>query len=414
MTLGLYTDFGSVETLAPFLKACGYNALEFCNASTLHPPDKREGYHRKMVEGVRQAHRAGMRAYIIILSNVGPVLSADEPLEASHYSPRDKARMRVRLDAIAEEVKLLREADGFAFFAGDPGGDPARKADVRDCVAMARQVREIVAREAPKAQFIFNAWAIAAWDQWTSPHTVDFWEKETSLTRQVIAEPDWIGAGVGIEFPMHNAYRSLALKCYADAGKQAVVYPTRTEVDEIRGRGTTILWGWPYFLMDECDDGFTGGSWGAAQAEARYLHKVAADGRALGLNGMVGNLSWKSADCEVLNVYAFARFVRDPGATPAGVLREFAGVLAEEGSAGDLARVLAFIENHRTWHESLPVRDRLPDLDCGGLDTPEKAQESLRGVRFLERGAIPLPVKPAEYAAKLAQRLKVLAGDRRP
>jgi hypothetical protein len=43
-TLGLYIDFDSVPSLLPFLKTCGYNALEFCDASTLLDPQIWDDY----------------------------------------------------------------------------------------------------------------------------------------------------------------------------------------------------------------------------------------------------------------------------------------------------------------------------------------------------------------------------------
>ena len=71
------------------------------------------------------------------------------------------------------------------------------------------------------------------------------------------------------------------------------------------------VWGWPYFLIDECDDGYSGRSWAQTQLEIRSLHQIVAAGRDLKLNGMVGNLSTNSACAELVNVYAFARFCRE-------------------------------------------------------------------------------------------------------
>jgi len=413
-TVGLYIDFASVPELLPFVKACGYNTLEFCDASTLIAPADREGYHARMVQNLRLARGEGLRAYIILLSNVGPMQSAGESLESLHFPPRDERRMGKRLDAIAEEVRRLKDADGFIFFAGDPGGDPTKQADLRDCLAMARRVKAIVAREAPRSEFILNSWSIAAWDRWTSPFTVDFWEKETLLTEQVLNEANWIGPAVGIEFPMHNYYRTLALKCYADAAKAPRLFPSRAQVDELLRRGTGRLWGWPYFLIDECDDGFTGKTWGQVQAETRYLHKVVADARRLGLNGLVGNLSGRSVPNEILNVYAFARFAKSPSATACEVVRAFAGLIADDASANDLAAILAFIENHSSWQASMPPALRMPALGLGDLTTSEQALARLRTVQVRRETRIPLPVKPERYLDLIGDRLKALSPRQDP
>lgn len=410
-TVGLYIDFSSVEELLPFLKACGYNALEFCDASTLIPPADREHYHQRMAAGLDHAQKEGFRVYIILLSNVGPMRRADDPLESLHFPPRDEQRMRQRLGTITEEVRRVRAADGFVFFAGDPGGDPTKQAGIADCLSMAGQVKAIVNREAQRAEFIFNSWAIASWDGWPSPMSVDFWQTETKLTRQVISAPDWIGRSVGMEFPLHNYYRSLAQKCYADAGKEPPSFPSRADVEALRRRGTQRLWGWPYFLIDECDDGYTGKTWGQPQAETRYIHKIVGDARGLGLNGLIGNLSGRGVPAELLNAYAFARMARDASVTPKRAIDEFAATVAENESVETLAHVLAFVENRSSWQAATPAKYRLPDLDTGGLDSPSRALAGLRTVKPRGSTRIPLPIKPQTYLGGLAERLSVLSSQ---
>jgi hypothetical protein len=319
--------------------------------------------------------------------------------------------MSERLDFIRAAVERLRHADGFIFFPGDPGGDPGREADADDCLAMARSVRRIVHESAPEAEFIFNAWAIAAWQGFPSPFTVEFWDLEVEITRAVIGDPAFADPAIGIEFPLHNYYRSLALDLYAKAERTPPLCPTPEDVAVLRRRGLRHLWGWPYFLVDECDDGYRGETWGQAQSETRYLREVVAAGRRLGLDGMVANASTDGLHPEVLNLYAFARFCLEPELTPLAVIREFAGKLADRGSVEDLVHVLCFIENHCTWQDGLPVSRRLPDLPSAEVTDAEQALAALARVQPLAAARLPMPEAPSDYLKRLQSRLENLAAE---
>jgi hypothetical protein len=216
-----------------------------------------------------------------------------------------------------------------------------------------------------------------------------------------------------VEFPAHNSYRSLTLRIFRAAGIPPEPCPTAEEVRTLRARGIERLWAWPYFLLDEVDDGYIGSVWktyGQAQAETRYLHRLAGELRRLGCNGVIGNHGdTHSCRAEALNVYAFTRFGRDPAATPAGVIDEFAGHVADEATQDALAQVLRFIENHSSWQASLPPEDRLEDFDCGDLASAAEALRRLNQVTSRTHPTFPLPEPPADYLQRLRQRLEVLA-----
>jgi len=148
------------------------------------------------------------------------------------------------------------------------------------------------------------------------------------LTRALLDEPGLVGAGVGIEFPLHSYYRSLALKCYRDRGQPPELFPTAADVARLAQAGVPRRWGWPYFLTDECDDGYQPGTAGTAQAETRYIHQLVQTSRQLGLNGLIANAFPENIPAEMLNLYAFARFCREPSAAPADVIRDFAALIA--------------------------------------------------------------------------------------
>jgi hypothetical protein len=178
-------------------------------------------------------------------------------------------------------------------------------------------------------------------------------------------------------------------------------------IDELRRRGVKRMWGWPYFLIDECDDGYSGHTWGQTQAETRYLHRIVSVGREIGLDGLIGNVSMKGLHPEVLNLYAFGRFCKDATATPEDVLREFADFLAEPASAAALAQVLTFVENHSTWEAGTPERDRLPKLACP-LASANEAVARLSEVKPKRETSFPLPESPEAYVARVRDRLRII------
>jgi len=111
-------------------------------------------------------------------------------------------------------------------------------------------------KEAPKAGFAINLWAIAEWAGFPSPFSLDFWQKQVALSKAVVDEHGLLGPECGVVFSLDNYYRSLALSCYDDAGLQPELYPLSSDVRALHGCGVRPIIGWPYFLVDECDDGF--------------------------------------------------------------------------------------------------------------------------------------------------------------
>src|SRR5262249_32970155 len=139
---------------------------------------------------------------------------------------------------------------------GDPGGDPNGRSTMADCLEFGRQVYQIVRQEAPNAKFAINLWGIAEWEGFPSPFGLRYWQQEVNLSRAVTAAPAFLGPRCGVEFPLHTYYRSLPLTCYNEAGLKPEPYPNEKEIQTLRARGVKPLLGWPYFLVDEADDGY--------------------------------------------------------------------------------------------------------------------------------------------------------------
>src|SRR2546430_2194402 len=281
------------------------------------------------------------------------------------FSPRDTTKLTERLARLRDAVSHLRDADVFVFLPGDPGGDPEGHSTLGDGVSFCRRVQEIVNQEAPAAPFILNLWAIAQWEGFPSPSTLRFWEQEVRLSRAAVAAPGLLGPRRGVSFPLHNYYRSLALSRYSRAGLMPEAYPTAQDIDTLRKRAVGPLLGWPYFLVDEADDGFVKPnnheSGGQSSCETRYIRALVDCGRRLGLDGLVANAIFREA--ESLNIYAFGQMCRSAELTPERVIDQYAGFVADEKTRGVLARVLRYIENHSNWQNSLPASYRLKDFD---------------------------------------------------
>ena len=414
-SVGIYNCYSGMPPDAiPFFKACGYNTYQRWDLGWTLRPSSLDRYYTDMAEDVRRMQAAGFKAYVLLTTNMIQRQEGEpEGYRTTAFDPGNHLAMQERLARIAGMVRKLKTADGFTICPGDPGGhDAATPAQLH---AMVKQIVRVIREEAPKAHINVNAWGISTWDHNPSPFTVEFWEKEVAMTDALIAQPGMFGPDVGVEFPMHNYYRSLALTCYDKAGRQPALCPSADQVATLEQRGVTRRWGWPYFLVDECDDGYRPGTAGQTQAETRFISKTIGRARQLGLNGVVANAMAENIFAESLNLYAFGRCANDPSATPEQVIDEFARFLAEPQSVADLAQVIRFLENQSTWQAGLPERHREPNFDVGPLDSPAKAYDQLNRVALREKCGLPeLPGSPAAYVQKMKQRFRVLGGDTIP
>ena len=408
-TVGIYVQPPTPDQAhyLDFYKACGYNYLEFCDIGFSHRPDRLAAYYADLAEATKAAQKKGFRVWILLLAGMKQWKGPDPTGNAGTFGALDKALLKERLSFVRQAVGSLKHVDGFQFFAGDPGGDPEGRATVADCAAFARQVQAIVREEAPQAGFAVNLWAIAEWAGFPSPFTLTFWQKQVELSRAAVDQPDLLGPECGVLFSMDNYYRSLTLRCYADAGIKPELVPQASDIEKLRRRGVKPIYGWPYFLVDECDDGFITpnnvATKGQAGAETRYIRAIVDHGLALKLDGLVANASFVAA--ESLNIYAFGRMCRDPRLTPGAALDEYAGLIADDRSKAALGRVLRFIENHSNWQNSLPADSRLPHLKVGDLERPDTALQLLDTVKPSSRPRIVLPEPPTAYIERLRQRI---------
>jgi hypothetical protein len=217
-----------------------------------------------------------------------------------------------------------------------------------------------------------------------------------------------------VSFPLHNYYRSLALSCYTAAGVKPELYPTAKDVQILRTRGVKSVLGWPYFLVDEADDGFIRPnnveSKGQSSAETRYIRALIDSAHSMGLDGLVGNAIFFPV--ESLNIYAFGQMCRSADVKPEQVLDQYAGFIADETTRATLGRVLRYIENYSNWQNSLPPSHRLKNFEVPELSSALAAVKLLAQVKPCASPAIPLLEPPAVYLSRLNKRLEAIAAGK--
>ena len=417
-TIGLYIEPAAKAELQPyeFYKASGYNYLEFCEGGFSRRPDLLATYYADLAESIATAQHKGFKVWVLILACMKQWKGPNATGNAGTFSALDKDLLNERLSYVRRAVRELANADGFAFFAGDPGGDPQGRATLHDCTRMAGAIHRIVHENTPRAQFAINLWAIAEWGGYPSPMGVEFWKKQVLLSKAIAGQAGVLGPDCGVVFSLDNYYRSLALACFADAGIKPELYPSASDVKQLRNRGVKPIYGWPYFLVDEIDDGFITpnnvASGGQSQAETRYIRAVIDRGCEIGLDGLIANASPIGRLCEPLNIYAFGRMCHCRELTPEAVIDQYAGIVADDKTRATLARILRFIENHSNWQKSLPPEYRLKDFECNDVTSATVAIAKLKEVVPRQHPPIPLPEPPAVYLARLQKRLESIAAGR--
>ena len=420
-TRGLYVWTDSPDQHA-FWKACGINTLQFCDLGWYRNSETvLDDYLNSMAAQIRCAKADGFKVNVILYSNIKQ-WSGPEDFEPSgigeKYYPRNEAEMSKRLFWLAKSVQAMSEADGFTFFAGDPGGISPEmgEADFTDWVRMSEMVGKLIREYAPGAYFNVNPWAVNMWDNPTRPcQDVNWWIEETELTEKISKSDIITGNQFGMEIPSHTYYRAMALRLYDEFHIEPVLFPTAQDVARIRRSGVPRVWAWPYFLLDEADDGDIGPD-GAmremVQSEIRYIYRFVKIAEQIGFDGIIGNWSYLGHKAKALNTYAFGRFTSDPNATPDLVLKEFADNMTNDAASSyAIQSALKFIENNSNWQKKLPEKNRLPNFEIEISDVNDILSR-MKDVKIAELpNSFAIPERPKEYFKKLLDRLEWIKGN---
>ena len=226
------------------------------------------------------------------------------------------------------------------------------------------------------------------------------------MTRQLLEIDNFIGADIGIEVPCHNYYRPLALRLYEEAGVTPPLYPAAEDLTALEQRGCTRRWAWPYFIMDECDDGDGAGV--GVQINVRYWYQLLQQLRDAGINGVFGNWFSGGHFDHAVNMYAFGRFCADPAVTPEQVIEEYAAKNVAPADVPALTQALCYLENHANWHNKMPARYQLEPMPAPG--TAAQALALLENVQPLEEGDGTAEA-PDAFLTRVRQSLTALAAQ---
>ncbi len=414
-TRGLYVWTDSPDQ-HEFWKACGINTLQFCDLGWYRNSyTALDEYLSSMAAQIRCAKNDGFSVNVILYSNIkqwdGPEDFEPSGIGEKFY-PRNSDEMKKRLNWLARSVWAMREADGFTFFAGDPGGTSPEmgEADYTDWLRMSELVGEVVRKNAPGAYYNVNPWAINMWDNPTRPcQDVRWWIEETEVTEKISRSDVILRNRYGMEIPSHTYYRAMALRLYDQNNIEPVLFPEADDVACLKASGVPRVWAWPYFLLDEADDGDIGPD-GAmremVQSETRYIYRFVRTAKQIGFDGIIGNWSYLGHKAKALNTYAFGRFTSDPKATPDIVIKEFAdNITCDDKSSLSVVQALKFIENSSNWQKKLPEKYSISNFEIGKNDV-EEILEDISCVKISERpNSFAIPEAPADYFKKLFDRL---------
>jgi hypothetical protein len=307
-------------------------------------------------------------------------------------------------------VKACKQADGFTVFCADPGGFvnmPTVQADATTFIDLCKKFVQVIQAELPDKPININPWSISSFQTpILSPASLGFWLQETELTKQLLADSELVGANVGIEFPCHDYYRGLALRQYAPKYRrdEFPLYPLKADLEALYQRDCERRWAWPYFLLDECDNGDGAGE--GVQLETRYIKDLVTKLKQIGINGIIGNWAAAGKYTRALNMYAFGRFCQDSTLTEEQVIREYAAKNVTAESVDALTKALMYIENNSHWHSTMPLKAQLPALKT--VASAEEALALLETVVPLE-SAEGVAEAPATYIERVRARLQVLA-----
>ncbi len=415
-TVGLYIWEDSPDQ-HEFWKACGIKTLQFCDRGWYYNAESYnlDAYLKRMQQGLYSAKDAGFEVYVILFSNIEQYKGPEdtEPTGiGTKFHPDDKEKMEERLHYLEKMIKAMDEADGFTFFAGDPGGitNDMGQGDVEDYIYMAEEVGKLVKETAPNAKYNINTWAVSMFQTPNySAMIADFWLRETEMNKVILGKESLINESTGLELPCHDYYRPLTLRLYADSGKTpAQKYPQKSDIDTLKSRNTKRLWAWPYFLLDEADDGDTGSDYTyLQQIETRYIYRYLNDIRELGFNGVIGSWSYNAYKTKSLNTYAFGRMANDKTATPEQVIDEYAGFIASEDTYETLGQILRFVENNSNFESKLPDNEKIAPFETT-IKTAQEAIDQLATVKVKTDNTFPLPMDAAEYLHNLKGRLELI------
>ncbi|MBR7092808.1 MAG: hypothetical protein IKI50_06470 [Clostridia bacterium] len=415
--IGLYI-WDNAKDYFDFFKACGVNTLQLAERIWWFNSDTALERAQGLSRAIDGIHEKGMYVDLLFFSNLRQYHGPDDYDKDSGgigvwFDPQDEQALADKMFYVRQTMEQCANADFFTVEAGDPGGMSAemRAGTAEDFAAIVRAYAAAAAEVAPNVKVHANTWALSAYGE-HYPVSLDYrwWQQETEMTKAFTQIAGLIGSSVGICLPCHDYYRDLCrnlwyhAKIWGEVEETPVAYPQVEDIAQLRRQGVNDLWLWPFNLLE------TDGSadyCATFTCNLRYVQQFLQDVRPFGADGIMADWTWKACCGMAMNFYGYARMAADPSATPAQVMREYAGFLAAPESVDTLTEIFTFIENHSAGDQKRLSRYVPDPLPCT-LASAEQALAALDTVVPLTGSSFPLPEPIPDTFERIRARLEAL------
>jgi hypothetical protein len=264
------------------------------------------------------------------------------------------------------------------------------------------RLAETLSAEQPGAAAWANLWSISSWQRRPYDYVHDasgtggwrrFWDDEIGFSQRFLAAVGERAPGLGIGFPLHHWYRGLTQRGYG--AEELPSWPDESLLSGLRAGGHPLM-AWTHFIVE--NDPYHGDLWGTLSVRLRYIRRLAARVAAAPFDVVMANVY---SARQALNLFAYARWVKEPALPVEAVLGAFVDEVAEPGARGLLTDLLVYLENRDPWEADLPEWSREGRLSEDGVDVGGLAR-ALPGLASGLRRASPLLLNGAEGFARTA------------
>ncbi|MHB1296079.1 MAG: hypothetical protein ACYC4R_13905 [Anaerolineae bacterium] len=409
-----YWGLGEYERFLDWLRYAGVETIEYCQQlgwyryPTLPEELDRLRVRQRLVEA---AHERGLAFYQILGTNLRSRLPMNQvPPGQLDLRESDCTECPQEPGGFARTAELglyfsrcMRGAEGFEVFAGDWGGCGCGRCGVDQYADYVRFFGERLAEEQPAARVWANLWSISSWQKRPEAFTGGFqdahwrrlWDDEIAFSRRFLDGLDGIPAGIGLAFPLHHWYRGFCQQWYAP--EELPFWPDIPLLEGLRAQGRPLL-AWTHFIVE--NDPYHGRLWGTLSVRLRYIRQLSGMLCQAPFETVMGNVY---SARQALNLYALARFIREPELDVESVIDGFVGEAARPAGAELLHDLLIYLENRDPWEADLPAYRRLPHVSEHGIQPERLAAELPRLAGLLQQDTPLLLNGPAHLARTLAE-----------
>lgn len=373
-----YWGVPEYERFLRWLKAAGVDMVEYCQQlGWVRYPTLPEELDRLRARQalVELAHSLGLQFWLILGTNLYSRFPVDQvppgqlAIRESDCTecPREPGGFERTAGIAQYYARVFRGADAFEVFAGDWGGCRCGRCGVEEYRRYVNWHAASLAQEQPTARVWANLWSISSWQgpRYRSGSSMDrtawrqLWDDEIALSQRFLDGLEQVMPQVGLAFPLHHWYRGFCQQCYRQ--EELPFWPDRELLCNLRGRGRSLL-AWTHFVVE--NDPYHGRLWGTISVRLRYLRQLCTMLNQVPFEAVIGNVY---SARQAVNLYALARFAREPSLTPERALSDFCREVARPEGQALLEDLLTYLENRDPWHDDLPEYRQLPPLSERGM-----------------------------------------------